>query len=114
MSKDEHTFLEAEKKILELDHAEVASEVCKTWNIPKPLIVAIRHHHSPSRSNDNKLAFIVHVADAIAMMTGLGLGIDGTLYQMDDKAMEFLNLQEEDMNEIMSKVLEAAQQISEQ
>ena len=114
MSDDNHTFLEAEKKILELDHTEVASEVCKTWNIPKPLIVAIRHHHNPSRSNDSKLAYIVHVADAVAMMTGLGLGIDGTLYQIDDKAMEFLNLQEEDVNEIMGKVLEAAQKISEQ
>jgi HD-like signal output (HDOD) protein len=114
MGNGEHTFLDAEKIILELDHTEVASEVCKTWNIPKPLTVAIRHHHQPSRSNDSKLAYIVHVADAIAMMTGLGLGIDGTLYQMDDKAMDFLNLQEEDVNDIMGKVLEAAQKISEQ
>jgi HD-like signal output (HDOD) protein len=114
MADGEHTFLDAEKKILELDHTEVASEVCKTWNIPKPLTVAIRYHHHPSRSNDSKLAYIVHVADAIAMMTGLGLGIDGTLYQMDDKAMEFLGVQEEDVNEIMGEVLEAAQKISEQ
>jgi HD-like signal output (HDOD) protein len=114
MADGEQTFLDAEKNILELDHAEVASEVCKTWNIPKPLTVAIRYHHHPSRSNGSKLAYIVHVADAIAMMTGLGIGIDGTLYQMDDKAMEFLDIQEEDVNEIMGKVLEAAQKISEQ
>jgi HD-like signal output (HDOD) protein len=114
MADGELTFLDAEKKILELDHTEVAAEVCKTWNIPKPFTVAIRYHHSPSRSNDSKLAYIVHVADAIAMMAGLGLGIDGKLYQMDDKAMEFLGIQEEDVNEIMGKILEAAQNISEQ
>jgi HD-like signal output (HDOD) protein len=114
MADGEHTFLDAEKKILELDHSEVASEVCKTWNIPKTLTVAIRYHHHPSRSNGSKLAYIVHVADAIAMMTGLGLGIDGTLYQMDDNAMEFLDIQEEDVNEIMGEVLKAAQKISEQ
>ena len=114
MADGEHTFLDAEKKILDLDHTEVASEVCKTWNIPKPLIVAIRYHHYPSRSNGSELAYIVHVADAIAMMTGFGLGIDGTLYQMDDTAMEFLNLKEEDMNDIMGKVLDAVQKISEQ
>ena len=114
MADGEHTFLDAEKKILELDHSEVASEVCKTWNIPKTLTVAIRYHHHPSRSNGSKLAYIVHVADAIAMMTGLGLGIDGTLYQMDDNAMEFLGIQEEDVNEIMGEVLKAAQKISEQ
>jgi HD-like signal output (HDOD) protein len=114
MSSGEHTFLEAEKKILELDHTEVASEVCKTWNIPEPLTVAIRYHHLPSQSNGSELAYIVHVADAIAMMTGLGMGIDGTLYQMDDAAMAFLNLQEKDINDIMGNVLEAVQKISEQ
>jgi HD-like signal output (HDOD) protein len=114
MADGEHTFLDAEKKILELDHTEVASEVCKTWNIPKPLTVAIRYHHYPSQSNGSELAYIVHVADAIAMMTGLGMGIDGTLYQMDDTAMAFLNLKEEDVNDIMGNVLEAVQKISQQ
>ncbi len=114
MAEGQHTFLDAEKEILELDHAEAASEVCKVWNIPKPLIVAIRYHHHPSGSQGSKLAYIVHVADAIAMMTGLGLGIDGTLYQIEDSALEFLGLQEEDLNGIMSEVLEAAQKISEQ
>jgi HD-like signal output (HDOD) protein len=114
MIDGEHTFLDAEKKILELDHPEVAAEVCKTWNIPKPLIVAIRYHHYPSRSNGSKLAYIVHVADAIAMIIGMGMGIDGTMYQMDDAAMKFLNLGEEDISDIMGKVLEAAQKISDQ
>ena len=114
MDDGEHTFLEAEKKILDLDHAEVASEVCKKWNIPEPLIVAIRYHHHPSQSNGSELAYIVHVADAIAMMTSLGMGIDGTLYQMDDTAMEFLNLREENLNDIMGQVLEAVQKIAEQ
>lgn len=114
MADGEHTFLEAEKKILELDHTEMASEVCKKWNMPEPLTVAIRYHHHPSRSNGSKLTYMVHVADAIAMMAGLGLGIDGTLYQMDDTAMDFLGIEEEDMNEIMGSILEATQKISEQ
>jgi HD-like signal output (HDOD) protein len=112
MADGQHTFLSAEKEILRLDHAEVASAVCKKWNIPQPMTVAIRYHHYPSRSRDNKLAYIVHVADAIAMMTGLGLGIDGTFYQMDDKALGFLGLQEEDVNDIMGEVLDAVQKIS--
>jgi HD-like signal output (HDOD) protein len=114
MDDGEHTFLDAEKKILDLDHAEVASEVCKKWNIPEPLTIAIRYHHHPSQSNGSELAYIVHVADAIAMMTSLGMGIDGTLYQMDDTAMEFLNLREENLNDIMGQVLEAVQKIAEQ
>lgn len=112
MSDGQHTFLSAEKEILELDHSEVASAVCKTWSMPEPLIIAIRYHHYPSKSQGSTLAYIIHVADAIAMMSGLGLGIDGTLYQMDDKAMEVLGLQEGDVNDIMASVLEAALNIS--
>lgn len=113
MADGQHTFLEAEKELLQLDHAELASEVCKVWNIPDSLTKAIKYHHYPSRSQENTLAYIIHVADAIAMMTGLGLGIDGTLYQLDDSAMDFLGLKEEEVNDIMSDVLEAAKKIAE-
>lgn len=113
MADGRRTFLEAEKDILHLDHAEVASEVCKVWNMPEPLTVAIKYHHHPSRSQDSALAYIIHVADAIAMMTGLGLGIDGTLYQLDEKAMDFLDLKEEEVNDIMDEVLVAAKKIAE-
>lgn len=113
MADGQHTFLSAEKEILKIDHSEVASEVCKIWNIPQPVTVAIRYHHQPSQSKGNQLAYIVHVADAISMMSGMGLGIDGTLYQMDDKAMEILDLQEQDVNDIMGKIFKVTQNISE-
>jgi HD-like signal output (HDOD) protein len=113
MADGQRTFLDAEKEILELDHPEIASEVCKSWNIPQNLAVSIRYHHRPSQSQGNKLAYIVHVADATAMMTGLGIGIDGTLYQMEEGAMEYLGLGEEDLSEIMGGVIDASTKISE-
>lgn len=113
MADGRHTFLDAEKEILELSHPEIASEVCKAWHIPKPLTTAIRYHHHPSQSQGSKLAYIVHVADAVALMTGLGLGIDGTRYQMEDKAMEFLGLKEEDLTDIVGSVLVATKKITE-
>ncbi|MBW1716865.1 MAG: hypothetical protein JRJ77_13745 [Deltaproteobacteria bacterium] len=36
------------------------------------------------------------MADAIDMMTRMGTGIEGMSYQMDDKAMEFLSVQQQD------------------
>jgi HD-like signal output (HDOD) protein/DNA-directed RNA polymerase subunit RPC12/RpoP len=112
MADSNESFLSAEKAILEFDHAEAAFEVCKEWNIPKTLTIAIRYHHFPSRSHESILAYIVHVADAIAMMTGLGLGVDGAFYKMDNNAMEFLGLKEDAINDIMVEVLNAAQKIS--
>lgn len=113
MSNEGATFLDAEKAILELDHSEAAFEVCGVWNIPKSLTTAVRYHHHPARSNENLLAHIIHVSDVIAMMTGLGLGIDSTFYVMDEKAMEFIGLDEGDINKIMTDVIESVKQISE-
>lgn len=66
------SFLQAEKTILGFDHSQIASEVCERWRIPQQLSTAIKYHHSPSRSNGNELAYIVHVADMIAIMSGIG------------------------------------------
>lgn len=105
-------FLAAEKAILAFDHCEIAAEVCKKWNIPKALTTAIRYHHYPSRSSKDPLAYVVHMADGIAMMTGLGLGIDGMMYEFEEDAMAFLDLHEQDLDGIMAEVLESVQRIS--
>jgi HD-like signal output (HDOD) protein/predicted RNA-binding Zn-ribbon protein involved in translation (DUF1610 family) len=107
------SFLLAEKNVLDLDHSEIASEVCQAWQIPAAISQAIRYHHNPSQSNDSKLAHIVHAADAVALMSGLGLGIDGTQYQMEEGTMEFLGLKEEHLGDIMEHMLSAAKKIAE-
>jgi len=100
------TFLNAEKAILGFDHAEIAHDVCEKWQIPKHLSLAIKYHHAPSLSNDNGMAYILHVADSIALMSGLGEGLDGMQYGMDQKAMAFLKLTESDIQEILPEALD--------
>ena len=112
MADGQQSFLRAEKQILGFEHSEIASEACKSWQVPQALSTAIRYHHYPSQSQGDKLAYIVHVADAMAMMAGLGLGIDGLLYKIDDTAFEFLNLQEKDVISIMGEVVESVKEIA--
>ena len=111
LTDGQQDFLSAEKQILGFDHAEIASEVCKSWEIPINLTTAIKYHHNPSRAQDSDLAYIVHVADIIAMMTGLGLGMDGMTYQMDPKAMEVTGIKSKDMSHIMAEVFESVQKM---
>ena len=114
LSDEEQTFLSAEKKILGFDHSEIASEMCKNWKIPNILATAIKYHHNPSRSQENELAFIVHMADSLAMMSGIGTGIDGMRYKVDPKAMDFLGLKEEDLPKIMEETVESVDKIADQ
>ena len=88
--------------------------MCVSWKIPKLLTNAICYHHLPSGSRENTLAYIVHVADSLALMSGIGTGVDGMLYKMDGEAMEFLNLQEEDLSSMLEEAVESVEKITEQ
>ncbi len=107
-------FTSAEKRILGFDHAELVGELCKSWNVPKPLRTAVRYHHKPAESGGSLLAFVVHMADAIAMMSGMGAGLDGLQYDLDPEAMIRLGIQEDDVAEIMQEVVESVQKITEE
>ncbi|HVN71029.1 MAG TPA: HDOD domain-containing protein [Desulfomonilia bacterium] len=106
VDEGKETFLNAEKHILGFDHAELASEACEKWHIPSQLVLAIRHHHDPTDAKGDVLAFIVHMADAVAMMSGIGAGIDGLLYKMHPDAMSILRLKSEDLSLIMGQIAE--------
>ena len=104
--KGTESFHNAEKQVLGFDHGEIASEVCDKWKIPQHISQAIRYHHYPFLSDKNELAYIVHVADVTAMMTGIGGGLDGMLYKIDDRAMDFLKLKHTDVSILMGEIAE--------
>jgi HD-like signal output (HDOD) protein len=54
LSRENATFHKAEKTILGFDHAEIAENVCKSWNFPKHINIAIKNHHYPSRYLTNE------------------------------------------------------------
>jgi len=114
MESGEKTFLEAEKNILGFDHAEIAAQMCQSWKIPNLLTNAICYHHHPSRSKDSTLAYIVHVADSLSLMSGIGTGIDGMLYKMDSKALDYIGLPEESLAPIIEETVDSVEKIASQ
>ncbi|MBN1277465.1 MAG: zinc-ribbon domain-containing protein [Deltaproteobacteria bacterium] len=110
-SYEQIDFLSLERRLLGFDHAEIAFELCRSWNIPEDLTVAIRYHHNPSLCKGNMLANIVHLADALAMMSGLGTGIDGMQYALEESALEILSVSEEDLPVIIAEMAESVKDI---
>jgi len=114
MADNENTFVNAEKTILGFDHSEIASELCQKWKIPNDQRIAIKFHHNPSKSNGNELAFILHMADYIAMINGYGTDANGEQYWTEDGVMDFLDLREEDVEYIKKDVQESVEKMSEE
>ena len=114
MEGGEKTFLEAEKDILGFDHSEIGASMCKSWKIPNLITNAICYHHHPSMSKDSTLAYIIHVADSLSLMSGIGTGIDGMLYNMDSKALDYIGLPEDSLASIIEETVDSVEKIASQ
>ena len=108
------TFMRAEKQVLGVDHAEIASEICDHWKFPGSLSRAIKYHHNPSLSNKNEIAFILHLADYIAVLSGSGYDIDEILDIREEGTYAFLKIHQKDMKVIGAVIIESVVKIEEE
>jgi len=84
-------FSEAEERLLGFDHAELGARVAQAWNFPPELVEAIRYHHQPRGATlKPRLTHTIHLADAVCMMLGIGVGADGLTYSVDRDTMGLL------------------------
>ena len=100
-------FMDAENRVLGFDHAAVGGRIADKWKLPAELVEAIACHHAPERATiDPQLTAIVHTADVVCFMAGIGLGVDGLLYPISAQTTELLGLHEEDMENIISELVD--------
>ncbi len=98
-------FSEAEKDVLGFTHAEVGAKVAEKWNLPVPLVEAIAFHHEPTKTGENaRLTALVHIADAVCMMMGIGLGGDGLCYPVFSEALSLLGVQQGIIEELIDRL----------
>jgi len=85
------------------------------WNLPPQLVATIRYHHNPSAQGDvSPLTRIVHLADVLCMMLGIGLGGDGLRYNLEDGVVASLGLDDSTIENVLSQTIEYAAMDSEQ
>lgn len=113
MESEQKTFVDAETKFFGLNHAKVAAEVCRKWKFPPIIAVAVGWHHAPSKSNQNLLAYLLHMADHLATMVGISYDNDDVLNQVEEGTMDFLGLKQSDLSDLVSNMTEAVNRASE-
>ncbi|MGM0451953.1 MAG: HDOD domain-containing protein [Thermodesulfobacteriota bacterium] len=97
-----HTIQEAETDIFGFSHADIAAQYLKKWNLTAGQIHAICFHHHPLQSGDDKLSYILHVADAMANWQNLERN-----FAIEDGALAFMGIDAEEM-EMRSNAFETA------
>ncbi|MFH1019629.1 MAG: HDOD domain-containing protein [Pseudomonadota bacterium] len=99
-------YAAAERAILGIDHAEAGYELSLNWKLPVPLPQAIRFHHQPALADETlkPLVYTVHLADIVAMMSGVGTGSDALQYHLDTAYELYVALNSEELAMVMLAV----------
>ncbi len=102
---DELYIREAEKRVLDTDHAEVGGWLSKSWFLPDKLSEPICCHHDVSSSGDHRIkTSVVHLADVLIKASGFGDSGDSYVPQIQQLAWETLKLDEVLLQEIVAEL----------
>ena len=95
--REEHDcyLLEAERKVLGVDHVDAGMALAEHWNFSDTMRLAIGGHHDPEAPGAGFLAAIIHVADAIVHALDLAQVRDDLVPPVSTVAWTALGLDEE-------------------
>ncbi|NQU06205.1 MAG: HDOD domain-containing protein [Calditrichaeota bacterium] len=84
-----------------VDHAEVGALVAENWNLPVQLVVAIRLHHNPEKSNGNSNAVhIAHLANALCHKYKIGESGNAFPDEPSEVSLKALGIEDQDLDEL--------------
>ena len=108
------SFEMAEKIVLGTNHADVGARILTKWLLPPEIVNAVQFHHAPEESEQlSSMLDIVHVANFISMMIGIGIGRDGLQHQPSAEVTDRLGLEPEHLEKVASQTMQWVKEFSE-
>ena len=87
-------LIEAEEKVIGINHAEIGHRVADKWNLPVNLSETIRCHHNPLEAvSHTRMVSVIYMANKLAnIITSPYLMMD--INKFDPNVLDYLNLEE--------------------
>ena len=85
------SFVEAEQEVMGLNHSDIGGQVMENWNIPVPVMVAVKYHHQPiDERNGNGfskdiIVDIVRLSDVICKREQIGSTGDNVTAELSEE-----------------------------
>jgi putative nucleotidyltransferase with HDIG domain len=105
MAQKQCSLMEAERELLDTDHAEIGGWLGRSWLLPEKLIEPLTCHHAVEKSVQHRTkTAVVHVADVLVKASGFGFSGDDLVPKIQPIAWERLGLDEVMLESIISEV----------
>jgi len=93
VKKEDLLFMEAEEKIIGINHAIIGSWLADKWNLPKRLVDLIAYHHNPKDSEKNyQQSAIIHFSNYLTRVAKIGNSGDNGIPKLDMDVADSLEL----------------------
>jgi putative nucleotidyltransferase with HDIG domain len=110
--KNQQALIEAEKKLLGVQHAEIGARLLARWKFPANIVSAVCYHHDPAAAGEHqRLAAFVYLGNLVAYFVGHGFGHQAFALRGRAEALQMLGLQADDLAEIMIKTFENFEEV---
>ena len=96
------TLLQAERAVLNIDHAVVGHAMTGHWKFPQEMQQAIANHHSPELAPSQTLPRVIQVADALAHALDLSRDEDDLVPEVSPATWQLLELDDATLLAVMA------------
>lgn len=86
-------FSDLEKKYMGYSHNELGAKLLANWKFPEELVEAVRFHYHPEEAKVNpELSSMVHIANVVALASGVGMDVGGMNEELSKFAIDTLQI----------------------
>jgi HD-like signal output (HDOD) protein len=110
----EKSFQLIERDVLGTDHAEIGARILQNWSFPDNVVNAVRWHHEPDLAPEVSLMTdLVHAANVLCQMIGIGTGREGLQYEPAPGTVKRLGLKAVLLEKLASQTLMWIEELNE-
>jgi putative nucleotidyltransferase with HDIG domain len=93
VESNQYSLLEAEKRVLGVQHTELGGRLLARWKFPLSLVTAVCFHHHPKAGQPyERIAAHVYLGNLMAYLMGYGFGHQPVALRGRAEALEILHL----------------------
>lgn len=102
-----YSLIEAEKRVLGVEHSEIGGRLMARWKFPLNLVTAVWFHHYPAAAKPyERSAAYIYLGNLIAHLVGFGSGYQAIGVQARAEALSILKLNGDSLPKYMKATYE--------
>jgi putative nucleotidyltransferase with HDIG domain len=103
--------IEAERKILGTDHAEVGASLLGMWRLPEQIVAGVAHHHEPGPKASGDLERFLYLANCSAHLAGSAPGWEAYALKLQSPEVATFQLTTDRLDNLLIQIRESFERV---